>query len=186
MVKSVHINSHTLTKFFNGGVKLEFFMIFRSILILHQFLKKRIRPTKVNLELLVPYSNFQNIFEKLIYTQINSFTEPKLSKCLKRFRKNHIKWLKHNATVGAIVTDLSQAFDTLNQRLLLCKLKAYKFDQKASTFIQSHFLNRHQRINVGDEVSIWQKISTEVAQGSILDPLFFSIFTNEIFIFYWN
>ena len=44
--------------------------------------------------------------------------------------------------VGAIVIDLSKAFDTLSQNLLLCKLKAHGFDTNPLTFIQSYFSNR--------------------------------------------
>ena len=64
--------------------------------------------------------------------------------------------------VGAIIMDLSKAFDTLNHNLLLCKLKAYSFNKNALTFIQSYFTNRHQRTKVGDKFSKWQRISTDV------------------------
>ena len=93
-----------------------------------------IRQTKVAIGLLVPFL----ISEKyLIYTQINSFTEPKLSKYLAGVGKNHniqhalLKttetWrsmLNKGHNVGVIVMDLSKLFDTLNHKLLLCELKA--------------------------------------------------------------
>ena len=79
--------------------------------------------------------------------------------------------------------DLSKALDTLNYNVLLCKLKAYDFDINALTFIQSYFSNRHQITEVGDKFSNWWKISTGVPQDSILYPLFFNAFINDIFIF---
>ena len=113
------------------------------------------------------------MFEKLIYTKINSLIEPKLSKDLTGFHKNHntqqafLKiietWrsmLNKNNKTGAIVRDLSKEFDTLNHNLLLCKLKAYDLDTHALTFIQSYLSNKHQRIKVGDKFSKLQKIST--------------------------
>ena len=85
--------------------------------------------------------------------------------------------------VRTIVMDLSNAFDTLNHNLLLFKLKTYGFDTNALTFIQSYFSNKHQRTNIGDKFSKWQKISTGVPQGSILRPLLSNIFINALFLF---
>ena len=50
----------------------------------------------------------------------------------------------------AIIIDLSKAFVTLNHNFL-CKLKAYDFNKKALTLIQSYFTNRHQRTKVEDQ-----------------------------------
>ena len=140
-------------------------------------------------------SDFSKVFEKMIYAQISSFMEPKLSKYLAGFRAKHntqhalLKmietWramLNKGNKVGAIIMDLSKAFDTLNHNLLLCKLKAYGFNKNALTFIQSYFTNRYQRAKVGDKVSKWQRISTGVPQGLILVPLFFNIFINDLFL----
>ena len=97
----------------------------------------------------------------MIYAQISSFMEPKLSKYLAGFRAKHntqhalLKmietWramLNIGNKVGAIIMDLWKAFDTLNHNLLLCKLKAYGFNKNALTFIQSYFTNRYQRTKV--------------------------------------
>ena len=91
--------------------------------------------------------------------------EPKISKYLASFRKKHntqhalLKmietWrsmLNKGSKVGAIVMDLSKAFDTLNHNLL-CKLKAYGFDTNALTFIQSYYSKRLRRTKVGDKFS---------------------------------
>ena len=79
------------------------------------------------------FTNFSKVFKKLIYTQINSFMEPKFSKYLAGFRKNHNTqhtFLKVIETwrsmrskgnkVGTIIMDFSKAFDILNRNLLLC------------------------------------------------------------------
>ena len=111
----------------------------------------------------------------MIYVQISSFIELKLPKYLVGFRAKHntqhalLKvietWramLNKSNKVGAIIMDLSKAFDTLNHNLLLCKLKAYGFNKNALTFIQSYFTNRYQRKKVGDKFSKWQRVSTGV------------------------
>ena len=158
--------------------------------------KKGDTTDKTNYRPISTLSNFSKVFEKMIYAQINSFMEPKLSKFLAGFRakrntqhallKMIETWraiLNKGNKVGAIIMDLSKAFDTLNHNLLLCKLKAYGFNKNALTFIQSYFRNRHQRTKVGDKFSKWQRISTGVPQGSIPGHLFFNIFINDIFLF---
>ena len=84
--------------------------------------------------------------------------EPKLSKYLSGFRRNHNTQhallrmieslrvlLNKGQNIGAIIMDLSKAFDTLNHKLLLKKLQAYGFDKKSLSFIESYFINRKQR-----------------------------------------
>ena len=89
--------------------------------------------------------------------------------------------IKVNA--GAILTDLSKAFDCLKHDLLIAKLDAYGFNQDALKFIHSYLKNRKQRTKVGSAYSKWQEIKHGVPQGSILGPLLFNIFLNHIFYF---
>ena len=81
--------------------------------------------------------------------------------------------------------DLSKAFafDTINHNLFLSKLKAYGFNQNSASFITSYLTNRYQRTKVDCILSNWSKIITEVSQTSILEPLFFNTFINNLFLF---
>ena len=74
--------------------------------------------------------------------------------------------------------DLSKTFDTLNHKLHFKKMQAYGFDKKSLSFIESYFTNRKQRTEIGK----YQRIITGVSQGSILGPLFFNIFINDLFL----
>ena len=86
-------------------------------------------------------------------------------------------------SVGAIFMDLSKAFDTLNHDLIIAKLEAYGFSKKFHNYIQSYLRNHLQRTNVNNDFSQWKDIFATVPQGSILGPLLFNIYINDIFLF---
>ena len=77
---------------------------------------------------------------------------------------------------GALLTDLSKAFDCLNHELLIAKLNAYGFTLPALKLIHNYLSNRKQRVRVNDSYSLWQDILFGILEGSILVPLLFNIF----------
>ena len=77
---------------------------------------------------------------------------------------------------GALLTDLSKAFDCLSHELLIAKLHAYGFDSPALKRIQSYLSNRKQMTKVNATRSTWEEILFGVPQGSIIGPLLFNIF----------
>ena len=141
-------------------------------------------------------SHLSKVFERILYKQIDSFMKNKFSPYLCGFRKNHTaqysllkmiknwkKRLDNGEKVGAIFMDLSKAFDTINHSLLLAKLKAYGFSNQALRSLQSYLCNRFQRSIINGSFSSWNEMITGVPQGSILGPLLFNIFLNDIFLF---
>ena len=88
----------------------------------------------------------------------------------------------NNTAFGALLTDLSKTFDCLSHDLLVAKLHAYGLDLASLKILQDYFTNRKQRTKVQSFYSAWEKILSDVPQGSILDPLLFNIFMCDMFL----
>ena len=91
-------------------------------------------------------------------------------------------FFKKKICVSAILMDLSKALDTLNRNLLFAKLKDYDFSAKSLSYIHSHLNKQLQKANVNNNFSIWKEMFLGAPQGSILDPLLFNTYINDIFI----
>ena len=132
-----------------------------------------------------------NIFEKNMYEDINKFMNDKLSPYLCGFRKGYNtqyclmvmleKWKK--ALDKKRLLDLSKAFDCLHHDLLIAKLEAYEFGHSSLILIYNYLSGRKQRTKVNNVYSEWNELETGIPQGSILCPLIFNIYINDIFYF---
>ncbi len=76
--------------------------------------------------------------------------------------------------------DLSKAFDTLDHSILINKIKYYGINQNELNLFESYLRNRKQFVDIGGAKSEMLQISTGVPQGSVLGPLLFIIYMNDI------
>ena len=77
--------------------------------------------------------------------------------------------------------DLSKAYDYLPHDLLIAKLEAYGLDTASLSLLKNYLPNRKQKTKVGSSYSGWFEFIRGTPQDSILGPLFFNIFINDIF-----
>lgn len=139
--------------------------------------------------------SISKVFERIIHTQIyNFFTANKLFfQSQYGFRKNHstdyaaielIDKVIHDLDNGdnplSVFIDLSKAFDTIDHSILIAKLEYYGFNSKSLQLMISYLSNRYQYVDYNETQSSVLKITTGVPQGSILGPLLFIIYMNDI------
>ena len=161
--------------------------------------KKDVRINPENYRPISVLTSTSKVFERVLHDQINSKMKGVLSSKLCGYRKGfgsqHAlismieqwrKSLDKKGYAGGVLMDLSKAFDCMNHELLLAKLYAYGFGKNSIKTIHSYLKNRWQRVKINHSFSQWTELLLGVHQGSVLGPLLFNIYLNDLIWFIEN
>ena len=123
-------------------------------------------------------------FDKYLYPFISAYrknfsTQQVFIRLLEEWREK----LDENFIVGAVLMDLSKAFDCIPHDLIIDKLAAYRIERETLRLICSYLKSRKQILKINNTYSDINEYISRVPQGSILGPILFNLSINDLFFF---
>ena len=188
--------TYPITNLINNSISMSTFPDQLKCAELSPLYKKEDNLNEKNFRPVSILTGISKLYESVVNDQLLEFFSRLFNDLIGAFRKGYScqsllvkcidNWksaLDKQQYIGALFMDLSKVFDCLPHGLIIAKLHAYGLELPACNLLFSYLHGRKQRVKISNSRSSWTVLTKGIPQGSILGPLLFNIFMNDLFLF---